>query len=86
MNMICRNLVPPVEPKVRSTEVLAVLTSKNTLRFLNTIKPVTRQFTAMVRVRLVTVSGIKVTLKGGTTQVARGYKLKTVYQMKTRID
>ena len=53
-NMICRSLVPPVEPKVRSTEVL-VLTSKNTLRILNTIKPVTRAFTAMDAARLVVV-------------------------------
>ena len=39
---------PPVElnePNVRSTEV--GLNSKNTLRILNTIKPVTRAFTAM---------------------------------------
>ena len=48
MNMICRSLVPPVElnePNVRSTEV--GLTSKNTLRILNTIMPVTRVFTVI---------------------------------------
>ena len=45
MNMICRSLVPPVVPKVRSTEV--ALTSKNTVTILNTINPVTRAFTTM---------------------------------------
>jgi hypothetical protein len=49
MNMICRSLEPPPvelnEPNVRSTEV--DLNSKNTLRILNKIKPVTRAFTAM---------------------------------------
>ena len=40
------NLVPPAfEPNCRSIEVTS--TSKNTLRILNTIKPVTRVFTAM---------------------------------------
>ena len=53
-NMICWSLVPPVEPKVRSTEV--ALTSKNTLRILNTIKPVTRAFTVMDTARLVIVN------------------------------
>ena len=51
-NKICRNLVPPVEPKDRSTEVLAALSSKNTLRILNTIKPVARTFTAMDAAKL----------------------------------
>ena len=50
MNMMCRSLIPPAklelnEPNVRSIEV--ALTSKNTLRILNTIKPVIRVFTAM---------------------------------------
>jgi hypothetical protein len=48
MNITCRSLLPPVElndPNVRSTEI--GLNSKNTLRILNTIKPVTRAFTAM---------------------------------------
>ena len=80
--MICRNLVPLVESKVRSTEVVAALISKDTLKILKTIKPVTRPFTAMVAVALVVVSGSQVSFKGGTTQVARGYKLKSGYQMK----
>ena len=49
MNMICRSLGLPVElnePNVCSTEVALVI-SKNTLRILNTIKPVTRAFTTM---------------------------------------
>ena len=58
MNMICRSLVPPAafelnEPNVRSTEV--ALTSKNTLRILNTIKPITREFTAMDAAKAVRV-------------------------------
>ena len=81
-NMICRNLVPPVESKVRSTEVVAALTSMNTLRILNTIKPVTRPFTAMVAAKLVIYSGFQASSIVGTTQVARGYKLKSAYQMK----
>ena len=44
MNMICRNLLPSVEPKVRSTEVCL---TPEALRILNTIMPVTRVFTAM---------------------------------------
>ena len=56
MNMVCRSLVvPPVEPKVRSTEVTVALTCKNTLRILNTIKPVIRAFTAMDKAELVIV-------------------------------
>ena len=57
MNMICRSLVPPVGPKVLSTEV--GLTSRNTLRILNTIKPVIRVFTAMDKVKLVIITGSK---------------------------
>ena len=46
MNMICRNLLPSVELKVRSTEV--VLTPRAVaLRIWNTIMPVIRAFTAM---------------------------------------
>jgi len=58
-NMICRSLVPPVAPKVCSpTEVVVVfLTSMNTLRILNTIKPVTRVFTAMDAASAVRVTG-----------------------------
>ena len=44
MNMICRNLLPPAEPKVYSTEVGL---NPMTLRNLNTIMPVTRVFTAI---------------------------------------
>ena len=58
MNMICRSLGPPVElnkPSVRSTEVTLV-TSKKTLRILNTIKPVTRAFTAMDAIKAVRAS------------------------------
>ena len=57
MNMICRSLGPPVElnkPNVRSTEV--GLTSKNALRILNTIKPVTRAFTTTDMIKLVRFS------------------------------
>ena len=82
MNVICRNLAPPVEPKLRSTEVLAALTSKNTLRILNAIKPVARLFTAMDRAKLVVVSGIQLIFKIGTAQVARGYTLKSAYQIR----
>ena len=57
-NMICRSVLPPVEPKVRSTEVLAALTSKNTLRILNTINPVTRALTTMDKEKLVIANGI----------------------------
>ena len=45
MNMIRRNLAPPLEPKVCSIEV--GLTPAVALRILNTIMPVTRAFTAM---------------------------------------
>jgi hypothetical protein len=48
INMICRSLLPPVEPNepnVFSTEV--GLNSKNTSTILNTINPVMRVFTAM---------------------------------------
>ena len=44
MNMICRNLLPPYEPKVRSTEVGLTPVA---LRILNTIMAVIREFTAM---------------------------------------
>ena len=55
MNTICRSLVPPVEPSVRLTEV--GLTSEKTLRILDTIKPVTRVFTAMDETKAVRVVG-----------------------------
>ena len=93
-NMICRNAVPPSKPKVPSTEVLEVLTSMNTLRSLNTIKPVTRTFTAMDKTKLVTFTMLPQGAKKswfctniiapfGASQVARGDKIeKSVYQMK----
>ena len=92
-NMICRSLVPPVEPKVRSTEV--ALTSKNTLRILNTIKPVTKVFTAMDVAKLVVSNvfhvfpqapdeGASAGLPSIASQVASSDRLKLAYQM--RID
>ena len=45
-------MVPPVEPKVLSIDV--GLIPKNTFRILNTIKPVTRVFTAMDAIKPVT--------------------------------
>ena len=97
-NMICRSLVPPpaVEPKVRSTKVMVALTSKKTLRILNTIKPVTRVFTAMDKAKLVRVTVFpqaapeswpctNVAAPSCASQVARGDKLKLAYQMKIKI-
>ena len=94
-NKICRNLVPPVEPEPRdrSTEVLVALTCKNTLRILNTIKPVTRAFTAMDMTKLavdtvtpqvarIIWSSTNVIAPTDTIQVARGDISKSVYQMK----
>ena len=56
MNMICRNLLPSVEPKVRSTEVGLTAVA---LRIRNTIMPVIRVFTAMDATKpvIVTVFG-----------------------------
>ena len=84
MNMICRNLLPPVEPKVRSIEV--GLTPTVTLRILNTIMPVTRVFTAMDAAKPVinNVSGVPGT--ANANQVARGDKLKSAYQNQRKID
>ena len=48
MNMICRYLLPLVEPKVCSTDVGLTPVA---LRILNTIMPVTRVFTAMDAVK-----------------------------------
>ena len=93
-NMICRSLGPPVElnePNVCSTEV--GLISKNTLRILNTIKPVTRAFTTMDAAKLVRVSvgpQLATTFSSSSidvvlftvSQVARDDKLKSAYQMK----
>lgn len=79
-NMACRSLVPPLEPKVRSTGVMVVLTSKKTLRILNTIKPVTRAFTAIDKTRLVIFTGNhcgNVVRPCIASQVAIGNKLKS---------
>ena len=90
MNMICRNLLPPVELKVRSTEVPGI--ALVTLRILNTIMPVTRVFTVMDAANPVinTVFGhwqalelvLLFSLKAATSQVARGDKLKSACQIK----
>ena len=89
MNTTCRNLVPPVEPNL---EVVA-FTSKNTLRILNTnytIKPVTRTFTAMDAAKLVRPNVFPQVLiwlcttvidPSATSQLARGDKLKSAYQI-----
>ena len=92
-NMICRKLLPLVEPKDLSTEVPLALTSKNTLRILNTIKPVTKAFTAMDMAKLVIINvPPQVAIKNWpckyvvapivASQVARGDKSKLAYQMK----
>jgi hypothetical protein len=96
MNMICRSLVSPVdsESKVRLTEI--ALTSKNTLMILNTIKPVTRVFTAIDKGRLIRVTVIpqaeleywpctNVTVPFCTSQVARGNNLKSAYAIEMKI-
>ena len=99
MNMICRSFGPPVElndPNVRSTEVtsgLSCLTSKNTVRILNTIKLVTRAFTTIDTAKPVRSRGglkdspslIVIALSAAAIQVAKGDKLKSAYQMKTPI-
>ena len=85
MNMIFRSLVvPPVEPNVCSTEV--GLTSKNTLRILNTIKPVARAFTTMDAAKAVKISvfpqGLTrspcfiILAPSAASQVARGDKIE----------
>ena len=88
MNVICRSLGPPVElnePNVCWTEL--ALTSKNTLRILNTIKPVTRAFTSIDSTKPVrankfpqtaieTPSSSSIYLPSVVSQVTRGDKLK----------
>ena len=95
MNKICRSLLPPVElnePNVCSAEV-AALTSKNTTRILNTIKPVTRAFTTMDATKPVRTSGLPQAAIIGiscsisiapsdTNQVTRGNKLKSADKTK----
>ena len=92
MAMICRSLGPSElnEPNIRSTEVK--LTCKNTLRILNTIKPVTRAFTTMDAAKPVRVSvsprrEVKTfpfsiiigRSASDASQVPIGYKLKSTY-------
>ena len=95
INMIGRSLLPPVElndsePNVRSNEVasgLSRLTSKNTVRILNTIKPVIRAFTTMdaakpVRTRVFPQTAVEkstVVAPSDANQVARSDKLKLAY-------
>ena len=84
--MTCRSFLPPVKPKVRSTDV--VLTPENTLKILNMIKPVTKVFTAMDTAKLVIVIVIPQELSNVASwtnvaglsvdsQVAGDYKLKS---------
>ena len=70
MNMTDRSLVPPGRepPKGRSTKV--GLTSKNTLRILNTIKAVIRAFTDMDKTKLVNINGSKGSLRLSMPEVA----------------
>ena len=92
MNMICWSLGPPVELNDPTTEI--ALTSKNTSRILNTIKPVTRAFTTIdvtkpVRTRpipqgaLSNLSSSNIVDPSDASQAARGDKLlKSSYQVK----
>ena len=86
--MIYWSLVPPLEPKVRPAEV--ILTSKNILKILKTIKPVIKAFTAMDAVRPVVnivspqaayemLACTYVIEPSDPSQVARGDKLKSAY-------
>ena len=88
MNVICRSLL---FSKGRSTKIAS--TPKNTLRILNTIRPVTRAFTAMdkgklIRVTVIPQAGVEywpctnVIAPFCASQVARCDKLKSAYQMK----
>ena len=56
MNAICLRLDLPEAELNESKLCNAGLTSKNTLRILNAIKPVTRVFTAMVAAKAVRVN------------------------------
>ena len=53
-NIVGRSELPPVAPKFRSSDV--GLTSRNTLKILNTIKLITSAFRTMDMARPVTVS------------------------------
>ena len=80
-NMICRHLLPLVEPKVRSTGVGLTPVA---LRILNTSMPVTRVFTAMDAAKPVINNAIEelAASVSDAIQVARGDKLKLTYKMK----
>jgi hypothetical protein len=91
-NMIDQSLLPPLMPKDFSSEVVVYLTSRNTLKILNTIKHITRAFTVIDMTRLVIASVLlspettnrPSTLNFGTTlipppiQVARGNQFQSV--------
>src|ERR1700678_977539 len=49
MNIMDRSFLSPVAPSVCSFELYVPLTPRNTLKILNTTKPVTRAFTIMDR-------------------------------------
>ena len=53
--MTRRIVRPPATPKDFSSKVVLALTSRNTLKILNTIKPVTRAFTLIDITRLAVV-------------------------------
>ena len=57
-NMIYESFLPPATPKVFSSKVVVALTSRNTLKILNTIKPVTRAFKVVDMTRLVIVTSV----------------------------
>ena len=95
MNMICRSVVPLVEPNARSTEVH--LYSKSTMRILNTIMPVIKVFTAMdvakpVRVVVSPQGASKIapcsitSAPCAASQVARDDKLPVKLSYEIKID
>ena len=98
MNMMCRNLRPPVELNEPNVMVCSNEASKNTVtvRILNTIKPVTRALTTMDAAKPVVDStspqtAVKdsesfINAPSAASQVARGNKSKSAYQMKPEID
>ena len=104
MNMMCRSLVPAVklnEANVRSTGVASIssrLDSKNTLRILNTIKPVTRAFTAIdaskpVKIKVFPQWGVTgwscsvfIALSDASQVTSRGDKLKLEPAYRMKID
>ena len=84
MNVICRSLLPPVDSEPNGP---------NIARILNTIKPVTMAFTTMDAIEAVRTSSNPqgkdkispfpiIDAPDAASQVARGDKLKSAYQMK----